>query len=191
MRWNIKKRLALVIAFAALASMVWYFSDGIEKWLYPIKYQAEINQAAEKNELDELLVAAVIRAESDFKPHLVSEKGAIGLMQIMPDTAEWAADQMRVELPSIAQLEEPQLNIEIGTWYLKSLHQQFENNHIVAIAAYNAGPTNVRKWLQDGTWDGSLEQLLQIPFGETRHYVKRVDRFYEKYVELYRLNDGS
>jgi soluble lytic murein transglycosylase len=189
MRWNIKKRLALVFVVAALGSMVWYFSDSIEKWLYPIKYKAEIDQAVAKYEVDELLIAAVIRAESDFKPHLVSEKGAVGLMQIMPDTAEWAAEQMGVELPSIAQLDDPQLNIEIGTWYLQSLHQQFEQKHIVAIAAYNAGPTNVRKWLQDGTWDGSMEQLLQIPFGETRHYVKRVDHFYKKYVELYRMSD--
>jgi soluble lytic murein transglycosylase len=77
------------------------------------------------------------------------------------------------------------VSIEVGSWYLSSLTQQFGQNKIAAIAAYNAGPGNVQKWMNSGVWDGKMETVKQIPFGETRHYVQRVIYYYNKYKDLY------
>ncbi len=106
-------------------------------------------------------------------------------MQLMPDTATWAAEKMGIMPPTSAQLHEEQQNIEIGTWYLKTLRNQFDGNEAVMIAAYNAGPTNVRKWLNDNVWEGRFESADKIPFGETKQYVGRVQHFFNKYEELY------
>ncbi|MNJ62072.1 Soluble lytic murein transglycosylase precursor [compost metagenome] len=107
-------------------------------------------------------------------------------MQIMPDTAKWVIEQSKLPDVSLDKVkEESDANIAIGTWYLKSLYEQFEGNEIAMIAAYNAGPTNVRNWLRSGKWDGRLESVKNIPFGETRHYVQRVTHYYDQYSDVY------
>ena len=79
----------------------------------------------------------------------------------------------------------PAVNIQVGSWYLSQLTKKFEGNKVAVIAAYNAGPTRVQKWLDDGTWDGTRQNVHKIPYGETRHYIQRVTFFYEKYKSLY------
>jgi soluble lytic murein transglycosylase len=187
MKKKTKKKMIFLLLLVLVGVLLWS-SDLLEQWLYPIQYHQEIKKSAMNHDLNPLLVAAIIRAESNYKPHLVSKKGAVGLMQLMPDTAEWAAGRMGIDPPVLAQLHEPQLNIEIGCWYLQSLYDQFDGNEVVMIAAYNAGPTNVRRWLDEGIWDGSLDTTNKIPFGETRHYIKRVQRYLKKYKELYGVN---
>ncbi|MNI78673.1 Soluble lytic murein transglycosylase precursor [compost metagenome] len=104
----------------------------------------------------------------------------------MPDTAKWVILKAKFEdIPLEKVKEETGANIQIGTWYLRSLSDQFDNNQIAMIAAYNAGPTNVKNWIKSGKWDGSLEKSNDIPFGETRHYVKRVSHYYEQYLSIY------
>jgi len=186
MKQTHKKRWLLLSLFIiAVGIVVTINLTAIERWIYPVKYKQNIDYYAAKNELNPLLVAAIIRAESNYKPHLISPKGAVGLMQLMPDTATWAAEKMGIMPPTSAQLHEEQQNIEIGTWYLKTLRNQFDGNEAAMIAAYNAGPTNVRKWLNDNVWEGRFESADKIPFGETKHYVGRVQHFFNKYEELY------
>jgi soluble lytic murein transglycosylase len=175
----------LLMLMLVIGAFVFVNLTDIERWMYPIEYKQEIEQHASKYDLNPLLVAAIIRSESNYKPHLVSDKGAIGLMQLMPETANWAADKMGIVPPTAAQLHDVETNIAIGTWYMDSLHKQFAGNDAMMIAAYNAGPTNVRKWQNDGVWDGRFDTSLDIPFGETRHYMNRVQKFYTKYETLY------
>jgi soluble lytic murein transglycosylase len=107
-------------------------------------------------------------------------------MQIMPDTAEWVISKAKLPETTLDDIRnETETNIQIGTWYLRSLSQQFDGNNIAMIAAYNAGPTNVKNWLKSGRWDGRLETVQNIPFGETRHYVQRVTHYYKQYLKIY------
>jgi len=130
-------------------------------------------------------VAAVIRVESSFRSHVTSPKGARGLMQILPSTGAWIADQMGIADFHEDRLFEPELNVKMGTWYLQHLNEQFQRDLAVTLAAYNGGRGNVKNWLQQGIWSGERADVAQIPFPETRHYVWRVLRTYAIYAELY------
>lgn len=184
MRWLRKKRVLLVLL---LGFIVVLFSNS--SWLalfYPIHYKEEIRAHSENYGLDPLMVAAVIKVETNYKTGAESRKGALGLMQIMPDTAQWVIEKAKLEEVELSRVkEETGVNIQIGTWYLDWLRDQFDGNLIAMIAAYNAGPTNVKNWLRSGRWDGRLETAKDIPFGETRHYVQRVAHYYEQYSRIY------
>ncbi|MMZ61040.1 Soluble lytic murein transglycosylase precursor [compost metagenome] len=184
MKWLQKKRVLLLLFLGFL--VIIFFNSSWLSLFYPIYYKEEINYHARNNDLDPLMVAAIIKVESNFKPGSESKKGALGIMQIMPDTAKWVILKAKLEdIPLEKVKGETGTNIQIGTWYLKSLSEQFEGNPIAMIAAYNAGPTNVKNWIKSGKWDGSLEKSNDIPFGETRHYVKRVSHYYEQYQNIY------
>ena len=141
--------------------------------LFPLPYREMINEYAYQERLDPHLVAAVVKVESSFDPHALSPKGARGLMQLMPDTAKWCASRMGLETVEVEDLHDPRVNIQIGTWYLAHLHDEFDGNEVVALAAYNSGRGKVRSWLE-GTWDGTLEDIGSIPYAETRHFIRRV-----------------
>ncbi|MFC4769931.1 lytic transglycosylase domain-containing protein [Effusibacillus consociatus] len=160
-------------------------SRQILKLMYPLYHYEVIEQSANTFNVDPMLVAAIVRVESKFKETNVSRAGAIGLMQLMPDTAEWIANQSGLAYNSPQDLAQPQVNIRLGSWYVAYLERRFNGNRIAAIAAYNSGPSRVDNWLKDGTWDGTLENLNQIPVGETRHFVQRVLYNYERYKEIY------
>lgn len=185
MRWLRKKRVLLLLL---LGFIVLLFSNS--QWLsvfYPIHFKDEIRRHAENNELDPFMVAAIIRVETNYQPSKQSKKGALGVMQIMPDTALWVLEKAKLPEVSLDRINhEPETNIEIGTWYLKELSDQFNGNMIAVIAAYNAGPTRVKTWLKTGVWDGSIDTVSSIPLGETRHYVQRVVHYYEQYTDIYK-----
>lgn len=184
MRWLRKKRvlLALLLGFIVIL----FFNSSWLALFYPIYYKEEIRTHAGAYGLDPLIVAAIIKVETNYKPGAESPKGALGIMQIMPDTADWVVQKAKMEKVELSRVkEESGLNIQIGTWYLDWLGDQFDGNMIAMIAAYNAGPTNVKNWLQSGRWDGTLETAKNIPFGETRHYVQRVAHYYEQYSRIY------
>lgn len=162
--------------------------------MYPIGYQSDIQQAAKEAKVDPLLVASVIRVESKFDPTDVSDAGAIGLMQLMPGTAQWIAQQMQQEgqayNPALlsgntADLSVPGINIRVGSWYIHYLIQQFHGNVVEAVAGYNAGPRRVQVWLNDKVWNGQLGTITNIPVGETRHFVDRVFYNYNLYERIY------
>ena len=158
----------------------------ITQRVYPFPYRQIIMTEARNNNLEPLLVVAVAYVESSFDEEALSTKGARGLMQIMPETGSWVAERLGLDNFTEEQLFEPQTNIAIGTWYLRDLLQQFDDNIYLALAAYNSGPNHVSLWLQKGIWDGRRETLQNIPFPETRYFVLKVERTYQRYKWIYK-----
>ncbi|MEH2066269.1 MAG: transglycosylase SLT domain-containing protein [Nostoc sp.] len=151
---------------------------------YPFPYLREIEKWSTERKLNPLLVTALIRQESRFEPKIKSVANATGLMQLLPSTAQWIAPQIKVDIKTI-NLENPNDNIMLGTWYLDHTHQQYNNNSLLAIASYNAGPGNVSKWLQTQTTQDPDEFVEEIPFDETKNYVRQVFGNYWNYLRLY------
>lgn len=184
MRFLRKKRVLLLLLLGFI--LILFFNSAWLSLFYPIHYKDEIRYHARNNGLDPLMVAAIIKVESKYNSEAESRKGALGIMQIMPDTAEWIVEKAKMEDVPLDRLkEETAANIQIGTWYLRWLSEQFDGNMIEVIAAYNAGPTNVKNWIKSGRWDGRLETAKDIPFIETRHYVQRVSHYYNQYSSIY------
>lgn len=169
---------------AGLAFIVFY-SGPVQRIFYPILYREYVFKYADQYQVDPLLVAAIIRKESRYAPTAVSPTGARGLMQIMPDTADWASKQLEIEFHQ-DMLFDPEYNIRMGCWYLRKLQDTFPDNLAVTLASYNAGQGNVSRWLEEGIWNGELSQLDRIPFAETRTYVSTVLTYYRHYQRLYR-----
>lgn len=151
---------------------------------YPAPYREMVFFYARQNGLDPLLVLALIRTESKFYPLAVSSTGARGLMQLMPETAEWVAKKLSLEF-KVERLFEPEYNLRLGTWYLAYILREFGGNLPAALAAYNGGSEKVKEWLYSGTWSGSTADLYKIPFPETRKFVRQVLRTYSVYCWLY------
>jgi soluble lytic murein transglycosylase len=184
MELTLNKKVTL---FCLLLALFYLFNSPLFwKSMYPVHFQEEVREASDRYNVDPYLVYAIIQIESNFKSERISNKGAKGLMQLMPETALWIVEQASLPVETLDDLEHPQVNIVIGAWYLAFLERKFHYNHYAVIAAYNAGPGNVEKWLKDNTWDGTYQHLGSIPYGETRHYVQRVLYFYGKYKEIYR-----
>jgi len=131
--------------------------------------------------LDPALVLAVVRAESGGEPRAVSRSGAIGLMQLMPATAAVVAQKLGLEPPSREGLFDPETNIRLGTRYLAQLRRQFCDEPWLYVAAYNAGPGNVDKWVLQNTDLSPREIVERVAFDETRAYVFRVLAFWEEF----------
>lgn len=149
--------------------------------LYPYPYRDEIRAAAARYGFDPLLLAAVIRTESGFRPDAVSRRGALGLMQLLPETArEISAAPFDAD-----GLYDPAVNVDLGARYLALLRTRFDGRLSAALAAYNGGGANVRSWIQSGKWDGTYAHAADIPFAETRQFVERVYRAYRMYQWLY------
>ena len=151
---------------------------------YPFPYFQEIEKWSISRQLNPLLVTALMRQESRFQAKIKSPVGATGLMQVMPSTAAWIAPQMNADIKKI-NLENANDNIMLGTWYLDYTHQQYSNNSMLAIASYNAGPGNVAKWLQTIPKKDPDEFVEEIPFDETKNYVRQVFGNYWNYLRLY------
>jgi soluble lytic murein transglycosylase len=152
--------------------------------LYPFGFRAEILPAAERAGLDPYLVAAVVREESSYHPRAVSRAGARGLMQLMPATAAPMAETRGWAFRGGELLDDPVANIQMGSAFLASLLREFGDPRL-AIAAYNAGPGNVRKWWKARRTDDVEAWVEQIPFDETRNYVKKVTLSWEEYRRIY------
>jgi soluble lytic murein transglycosylase len=152
--------------------------------LYPFGWRSEMTQAAERAGLDPFFVAAVVREESSYYPRAVSRAGARGLMQLMPATAQPIAELRGWPLRGGELLDEPAANVELGTSFLATLLREFGDARL-ALAAYNAGPRRARQWWQARRSDDLEVFVEEIPFDETRHYVKRVVFSWEEYRRIY------
>lgn len=179
-----KKR---VFALLLLTFLLFLFlgTNVLGRMLYPIHYQEEIRQNAEKYQLDPFLIAAVIRVETNYKPDATSSKGAYGIMQLMPDTSDWIIEKAPFPGAFKNRLDDPAVSIELGSWYLHWMFKQFNGNTFAVLAGYNAGHGKVSRWLQEGRWDGTFDNTDQIPYGETKRYVQRVTYYYDKYYKIY------
>lgn len=189
-----RKKRTFALLFVVFVIVLFSNQHWLGRLMYPIHYEEEIISSSLRHGVDPLLVVSIIRVESNFRPNLVSSKQAAGLMQIMPETASWIIEQEGLSDTMHEQWTREDYNIYLGTWYLKYLSNVFtsylenkpkETQMAVVIAAYNAGPGHVSQWLEEGIWDGSLEDSKSIPFGETRHYVSRVMYYYSKYMQVY------
>ena len=141
---------------------------------YPNGYKHFVTAYSHEYGLNEALVYAIIKTESNFKSDVVSKSGAIGLMQLMPTTARWIASELHESFEK-EQLKNPQTNIKYGCYYLNYLFKRFDNTDVV-ICAYNAGETVVSNWVVDGKLDKS-----KISFEETKNYLKKVKYFFQIY----------
>ena len=156
--------------------------------VYPMEYEAMIRARAAENGLDPALTAAVILAESDYRPEVVSEANAQGLMQLLPSTADWIAGKFQ-ETYEEGCLFDPETNVKYGSWYLGFLMNRFGGDVTKAVAAYHAGQGRVDEWLANPAYSPDGITLETIPSEATRTYVERVLRYYEKYRELYAATD--
>ncbi len=161
-------------------------AKSIARYCYPLKYSNYVAKYSKQYDLDPYFVMAVIKAESNFKEDVRSNKNAIGLMQITPDTAEWAAGKMGVSNFQDNMLNDPEFNVRMGCWYLNNLKSEFNNNMDLILAAYNGGRGNVQKWLKDSDHSKDGKNIQYIPFKETDKYIKRVKVNYRVYKYLYK-----
>jgi soluble lytic murein transglycosylase len=153
----------------------WY-----ERLRYPLRYEQIVTGHAKNYDLDPQLVAAVIYQESKFDADAVSSSGAVGLMQLLPETAQGIADRTGGHGWHESDLVDPELNVRYGSWYLRHLLDKYGDEEL-ALAAYNAGQSNVDRWREEGTG---------IQFAETRRYVERVQKLKEIYADAYRSELG-
>lgn len=182
--------ISLVLALALAMAATWFFRDSEEEYYhaqYPRDFSEYVEQYAAEYDLAPSLVYAVIHTESHFDPEAVSSAGAVGLMQMTPDTFDWAQWREKVSEPAGEEmLTDPETNIKFGCATLHHLGKLFATEETV-LAAYNAGMGNVSKWLDDPTYSDDGETLHTIPFPETEQYVKKVAAAKEMYQTLYNM----
>ncbi|MBX3246175.1 MAG: transglycosylase SLT domain-containing protein [Myxococcales bacterium] len=158
------------------------FGGWAEVGALPRAYEAEVEEAARRHGVDPNLLFAVMRVESVYQKEIVSYAGAIGLCQIMPRTGTLIARAQGRDDFTTADLLDPNVNLDFAAWYLRSLIERFEGRLPLAIASYNGGPHNVRRWLRDHPTGMPLDAFVEhIPFGQTHRYVRRVLTFYAAY----------
>jgi soluble lytic murein transglycosylase len=167
-----------VLAFAGAAAWV---MDTEPDWFLRTRYQLEYERIltthARNHDLDPALLAAVVYAESRFDPNVESAAGAIGLMQLLPETAQGIALRTGGARFVVADLRDPEINVRYGSWYLDHLRGHYGGDMRLALAAYHAGQGNVDRWRRDGGG---------IAFPETRAYVDEVERVRRVYARAYR-----
>lgn len=151
--------------------------------LYPKTYSEYVEKYSEEYNVDSLLIYAIIKAESNFKPDVTSKSNAIGLMQLMNTTAEDTAKKLGMEYNQ-ELLKNPETNIQIGTKYFSTLNEKYKNIP-VALTAYNAGSGNVDKWIGENIIAKDGTDAENIPYRETNNYVRKILRDYAIYEKIY------
>lgn len=174
--------IGLAVAVIVLAAPL--FQKAIQELSLPISHEDIIRQQAADKHLDPALIAAVIYAETKFDPR-PSSAGAEGLMQLLPQTAEYLAKQSGATTFTTADLATPQVNIAYGSYYLRYLIDHYGGQVMPALAAYNAGMTNVDRWVAAARADGHQLAVGDIPFPETRAYVDKVLQAQHDYRHTY------
>lgn len=159
--------------------------DEFWKLAFPLPYRADLERFARQNNLDPFLVAALARQESEFNPKAVSGSSARGLTQIMPTTGRELSRQLRIKPYSTASLFQPQVNLKLGSFYLKSVADSLEGRWEAALAAYNAGLSRAKTWSTWGEFREAAEFVETVPFTQTREYIQIVLRNADIYRQLY------
>lgn len=182
-RKTLRKIVFLLIAVIVIGIGCRYI---IKENFFPYKYKEYVDTYSSEYNLDPLFVLAVIKTESKFDDDAHSHKNAVGLMQITVETGAWAAKEMGYNTFSKEDLYNEEYNIRMGCWYLRRLNDIFNRDLDLTIAAYNAGPTNVKLWLDNEKYSSDGKSIDYIPFGETKKYVDKVNTYYHIYEYLYR-----
>ncbi len=155
------------------------------KLAFPMPYREELERFARQNNLDPFLVAALARQESEFNPKAVSVSSARGLTQIMPSTGRELSRRLRIRPYSTARLFQPQVNLQMGTYYLRSVVDSVDGRWEAALAAYNAGLSRAKDWSTWGEFREPAEFVETVPFTQTREYIQIVLRNADIYRQLY------
>jgi soluble lytic murein transglycosylase len=175
-----------IVAAAARWAAPLFATEGpswYTKTVYPLEHTGAIRAAASRYDLDPALVAAVIYAESRFDEHALSSQGAVGLMQVLPETADQIAGESGGVTFTTDDLEDPRVNVRYGCYYLRHALDAYDGDLRAAIASYNAGMGAVAEWRADGA--GRDLRIGDIPYPETRAYVKKVLEARRVYRESY------
>jgi soluble lytic murein transglycosylase len=165
--------LALVVLVAGVVVLEPLANRAIQHFELPLAYSSIIRQQAAEKHLDPALIAAVIYAETRFRPR-TSPTGAEGLMQIEPATARFLARRSHGYTFRVADLGAPEVNIAYGTYYLRYLLNVYSGSKVLALAAYNGGETNVDNWLTSARVEHRRLTISAIPIPQTRAYVNEV-----------------
>lgn len=182
LRWfRVLPMLVLAVAFAGSATLAASPTTLVAQAFYPVKYAERIEESAARHGVDPLLVAAVVKCESNWDEAAESSAGAVGLMQVMPTTAAELAERGLVDGDAYdaASLADPVVNIEYGCAYLGILQNELSSSDEV-VCAYNAGLGAVQRWLDEG---GSVPE--NVSYSETKYYLERVKAAYEGYQKSY------
>lgn len=174
-----------LVFFVALLVILFFAAQYFSRSAYPVKYKEYVLEYSSRYQLDPYLVFAMIKVESNFRPDAVSPKNARGLMQITDKTGAWGAEVLKLGDYTSGSLLDPETNISIGCWYMKSLLDQFGDDTALALAAYNGGSGNVAGWLKDKSLSSTGKSLDRIPFKETENYLKKVENCKAAYKKLY------
>lgn len=157
--------------------------------MYPLEYNELVTQAANEYNVPESLIYGVMKTESNFDPNAVSAVGAIGLMQLMPDTYTWLqyyrTDFMIEEVRGSDDLYDPAINIDYGVFLLSFLIEKYDGDLSLVICSYNAGYGNVDEWIDNGTIPKNNVSCEDVPFPETANYLTKVTTTMEIYQALY------
>ena len=182
-----KKMLIFIIIVFIVFVFLSVFKDKILKIIYPKTYKEVVQIYQEKYNIDENLIYALIKAESNFDNKAVSNRSAVGVMQLMEETAKDVAKKNNIEINYDNIKEEllkVDVNINVGTRYLASLLEKYGNKE-VALAAYNAGIGTVDNWIDKGIIKADGSDIENIPYKETNNYVRKILRDYKIYEKIY------
>jgi soluble lytic murein transglycosylase len=172
----------IIITSILVAFVIIMISVIITSTTYPLKYRDEIGYISKKYDVKAELIAGIVYAESNFNSSAISPKGAIGIMQILPETAEWICGVMKIPY-SERMLFNPLYNIEIGTFYLTYLKEKFSGANAY-VAAYNAGEGNVKLWLENDKYTQNGD-IKTTPFKQTNAYIEKVNKATEYYKKVF------
>ena len=182
------KRMIILIFLLAIIFVLFRIvrvQDVILKKIYPTTYSEYVEKYSNENDLDKYTIYSIIKAESNFNPNVKSQSDAIGLMQLLEDTANERANVIEEQNITEEDLYDPETNIKLGTSYYAYLLEHYEGNNVLALTAYNAGLGNVDTWIKTGVIKPDGSDIENIPYKETNNYVRKILRDYQTYLKLY------
>lgn len=177
--------LVLVLTAYFLLFKIIRVQDKILKNMYPIKYSEYVEKYSNENNVDIYMIYAIIKVESNFNTNVKSQSNAIGLMQLLKETATERSKMIGEKEIEEKDLYDPETNIKLGTAYYAYLLDYYKQNNVLALIAYNAGIGNIDNWIKEGIIKPDGADLENIPYKETNNYVRKILRDYQIYIKLY------
>ena len=180
--------VCILLMLLVLLTLFWVrvWQPKKQKIIYPLLYREELLAASEEFEIDPCMLAALVQVESSYQADAVSPVGAIGLMQIMPETGQWLSGKIELEEEYTTEmLYDPGVNLRLGCWYLNYLYDRYDGQWQEALTAYIAGQGQVDKWLKDPELSADGRHLDVIPGQDVNEYAAKVMRYHESYKEAY------
>ena len=173
--------LTLILTIVISVLLFLGFITALKKCVYKTPYSVAVRKCAKEFDLDEYLIYSVIKVESSFNERAVSNKGAVGLMQIREQTGEYIASSLNEKEYDLYNGE---TNVRFGCYYIRYLINKFQEEK-TALCAYNAGEGTVRTWLKDERYSKDGKTLYNVPYAETREYIEKIYKCYGNYKKLY------